>query len=74
MELHVLKPFRQTWLSPDLLHSAPTAELCVIGGKQYAQLGHPLGGPLTCVENRTGKSASEVVRHDDKWHWKIEAN
>ena len=35
----------QSWLTSDLLHSAPTAEV----GPIYAQFTHPLGGPLTCV-------------------------
>lgn len=67
-----LKPFRQMWLTHKLLHSAPSAYLCIIRGKQYAQLEHPSGGPLTCVENRTGHSASGVERANDKWHWVIE--
>lgn len=72
MELIQLKPWRQTWLTPELLHSAPDAELCMIGGKQYAQLTHPRGGPLTCVENRTGRTATNVVRADGKWCWAFE--
>ena len=67
-----LKPFRQTWLSKDLMHSAPSAQLCVIDGEQWAQLEHPKGGPLTCVKNRTGRKASAVVKIDGKWHWEIE--
>lgn len=67
-----LKPFRQTWLSQDLLDSAPAARLCMINGKQWAQLDHPRGGPLTCVQNRTGKAASGVERIGGKWCWVFE--
>ena len=67
-----LKPFRQTWLSKELMHSAPAAALCIIDGKQWAQLDHPGGGPLTCVQNRTGHDAFGVVKVDGKWFWKIE--
>lgn len=67
-----LKPWRQTWLTPGLLHSAPAAKLCVIDGKQWAQLDHPRGGPLTCVQNRTGRTASAVLRVGDRWCWELE--
>jgi hypothetical protein len=66
-----LKPYRQTWLSPELMHSAPSAHLCIIEGEQWAQLEHPRGGPLTCVKNRTGKTANGVVRIDGKWHFEF---
>jgi hypothetical protein len=71
VELVELKPYRQTWLSADLMHRAPSAYLCVIDGKQYAQLEHPKGGPLTCVANRTGKVAEAVVKKDGKWFWQL---
>lgn len=67
-----LKPFRQTWMSQELLHSAPAARLCMINGKQWAQLEHPRGGPLACVQNRTGRTASGVERVDGKWCWVFE--
>lgn len=67
-----LKPWRQTWLSPEVLHSAPSAKLCVIDGNQWAQLEHPLGGPLTCVQNRTGRIAESVERVGGKWCWAFE--
>lgn len=67
-----LKRFRQTWLSDELMHSAPSAMLCVIDGAQWVQLEHPRGGPLTCVKNRTGNVASGVARVDGKWCWVIE--
>lgn len=73
MEYIPLKPWRQTWLTPELLHSASGAELCMIGVKQYAQLTHPRGGPLTCVENRTGRIATDVVHVDGKWCWAFES-
>lgn len=66
-----LKPYRQTWLSKDLMHSAPSAYLCTIDGKQYAQLEHPKGGPLTCVQNRTGFNATAIVKISGKWFWEI---
>lgn len=66
-----LKPFRQAWLSKKLMHEAPSAELYVIYGNQWAQLEHPRGGPLTSVQNRTGKVASDVVRLDGKWYWEV---
>ena len=72
MEYIPLKPWRQTWLSPELLHSASAAKLCMIDGKQYAQLYHPRGGPLTCVRNRTGRTATGVARVDGKWCWAFE--
>ena len=68
-----LRPFRQTWLTSELLHSAPAASLCMIGGKQYAQLMHPRGGPLTCVPNRTGHRAVGVTKVNGKWCWEIAA-
>lgn len=68
-----LKPFRQTWMSQELLHSAPAAQLCMINGKQWAQLEHPRGGPLACVQNRTGHTASGVERVDGKWCWVFES-
>lgn len=67
-----LKPFRQTWLTATSLHSAPSARLCLINGGQWAQLEHPKGGPLTCVQNRTGMHASDVVKKDGKWCWVID--
>ena len=72
MEYITLKPWRQTWLSPELLHSAPAAKLCVIDGKQWAQLDHPRGGPLTCVQNRTGRTATSVEWVCGKWCWAFE--
>lgn len=36
-----------------------------------AQLEHPRGGPLTCVKNRTGKIASDIVKRDGKWFWAL---
>lgn len=66
-----MKPFRQKWLSSDLLHSAPSAKICVINGEQFAQLEHPMGGPLTCVKNRTGHVATGVIKIDGKWNWVI---
>lgn len=68
-----LKPYRQTWLSKELMHSAPSAYLCIIDGEQWAQLEHPKGGPLTCVKNRTGKTASAVVQINGKWHFQFDA-
>lgn len=68
-----LKPFRQPWLPPALLHSAPSAELFCTGGKQWAQLEHPLGGPLTCVQNRTGETATAVERVAGLWCWVLPA-
>lgn len=67
-----LKPWRQTWLTPEFLHSSPKAELCVIRDKQWAQLEHPKGGPMGCVQNRTGFTASAVEFVDGKWCWVID--
>lgn len=66
-----IKPYRQKWLSNELMHSAPTATLCNINGQQYVQLEHPLGGPLTCVKNRTGMIATGMLKIDGKWNWVI---
>lgn len=71
-DLVELKPYRQTWLTPEVLHSAPSAQLCYLGFRQYAQLEHPKGGPLTCVENRTGRPAKAVVKHNGRWCWKFD--
>lgn len=73
VEFFELKPYRQKWLTPELLHSAPKAEIVYIDGNQWAQLEHPKGGPLTCVQNRTGKNAVEVVKNDGRWSWKIDS-
>ena len=64
-----LKPWRQAWLSVELLNKSPTATLSMVDGVQYAQLEHPLGGPLGCVRNRTGRIAKGVSRHGGKWCW-----
>lgn len=72
MEHIPLRPWRQTWLSHDLLHASPAAGLCVIEGKQWAQLEHPRGGPLGCVQNRTGRTATGVSRVDGKWCWSFD--
>lgn len=66
-----LKPSKRQrgWLSDYLLHSAKGAELVEINGVQYAQLEHPLGGPLTCVKNPKKHKATDVVRIGDKWCW-----
>ena len=69
-----MKPFRQTWLSLDVMHSAPSAYLCMINNKQYAQLEHPFGGSLTCIQNRTGMLAQGVEKIEGKWYWVFENN
>lgn len=66
-----LKPFRQPWLSKELMHESPSAELCIINGGQWAQLEHPKGGPLGCIKNRTGVDAIRIARKGDKWYWEI---
>jgi hypothetical protein len=67
-----MKPYRrQTWLKPELLHRAPSAQFIQVNGLDGAQLEHPRGGPLTWVrcphENVVG-----VTRIEDKWHWIID--
>lgn len=72
MEYAELKPWRQKWLTPEHLHSAPSARLCLIRGQQWAALEHPRGGPLGCVRNRTGRTATGVARVGGKWCWAFE--
>ncbi len=75
MSVHVeLKPYRQTWLSPEVLHSSPKAELFTYpDGEQWVQLEHPRGGgSLGCIKNRTGLVAKSVVRIGDKWMWEFD--
>lgn len=64
-----LKPYRQTWLSYDLLHSSPSARLFSNDSGQFAEMEHPKGGPLCCIKNRTGRYAIDIVRLNDKWCW-----
>lgn len=67
-----LKPYgrQKDWLTPELLHSAPTAVFCFVKNKPGAQLEHPGGGPLTWVRSPL-KNAVGVVRVDGKLHWQV---
>lgn len=67
-----LKSFRQTWLSKEVLHKSPAASLCTIGGKQWVQLYNSSGESLTCIKNRTGRLAKDVVKLNGKWYWVVE--
>ena len=67
-----LKPYgrQKEWLTPELLHSAPAAQFCMVNGRHGAQLDHPGGGPLSWV--RCPPSVVNVCgvrRVDGKWHW-----
>lgn len=65
-----LKPWRKQkeWLTPELLHSAPSAEFISVDGNNGAQLSHPKGGPLGWVRC-PNKDAVGVAKVDGKWHW-----
>jgi len=73
MNTEILKRFRQTWLTDELMHSAPSAYLCEINGEPWAQLEHPHGGPLTCVKYRGKETPVGVVKLNGQWHWEIAA-
>jgi len=68
-----MKPYRQQkqWLTPELLHSAPSAKFCKWIMKDGAQLEHPRGGPLTWVQC-PHEGVTDVRRVDDKWCWFID--
>jgi hypothetical protein len=67
-----LKPYKKQkeWLTPELLHSAPSAKLVYVDDHVGAQLEHPSGGPLTWVRCPL-PNVIGVVRVDNKWHWHI---
>lgn len=69
-----IKPYgrQKEWLTPELLHSAPTAVFCFVKDKPGAQLEHPGGGPLTWVRSPL-KNAVGVVRVNGKLHWQVSA-
>lgn len=71
-KLVLMKPYRQKWLTPELLHSSPTAVLGMIGGEQWCQLEHPRGGPLGCIRNRHATYAIATTKIGGKWHWILE--
>ncbi|WP_300434720.1 hypothetical protein [Zoogloea sp.] len=71
-----LKPYgrQKEWLTPELLHSAPAAQFCMVNGRHGAQLDHPGGGPLSWV--RCPPSVIDVCgvrRVNGKWHWLVTA-
>ena len=67
-----LKPWRtqKDWLTPELLHSAPSAQFVPFKGTPGAQLEHPGGGPLTWVRSPV-KNAEGVTRVGNKCHWLV---
>jgi hypothetical protein len=69
-----LKPWRtQKWLTPELLHKAPSARFVAVDGNDGAQLEHPKGGPLTWVRCPV-KNAVGVRKVGEKWHWLVTPN
>lgn len=48
----IIKPGpRQSWLTAELLNQSPKSFPTSIGGDQWAQFEHPMGGPLTCIKS-----------------------
>lgn len=70
MDRTELKPYgkQKEWLTAELLHSAPHAEFCYVGGRPGAQLSHPLGGPLCWVRSHL-PHVIDVEKVNGKWHW-----
>lgn len=65
-----IKPYRKqkSWLTQELLHSAPKGLFCRVVGKPGVQLEHPGGGPLAWVQC-PHSYVMGVERVDGKWYW-----